>query len=122
MILNATPWRVQYHVDPSSTVPRVEYLPPLILQMEIQEDLVAHEIQKGSYDLQRCDHFSSRTKKLYDFRACKHVEGRHYFRTWTIIIVVISLFCCLFFESSTTTKYDLIVKFLLWLPNVILIL
>ncbi len=81
MILNATPRRVQDHVDPSSTVPWVEYLPPLVLQMEIQEDLMAHEIQEGAYDLQRSDHFSSRAKKLYDFRACKHVESWHYFRT-----------------------------------------
>ena len=59
MILNATPRRVQYHVDPSSKVPRVEYLPPLVLQMEIKQDLMAHEIQEGSNDLQRSDHFSS---------------------------------------------------------------
>jgi len=81
MILYATPRRVQHNVDPSRTVPRVENLPTLVLQMEVKEDLVAHKIEEGSYDLQRCDHFTSRPKKLYDFRACKHVEGRHYFRT-----------------------------------------
>ena len=81
-----------------------------------------HKIEKGAYDLQRCDHFASLLEKLYDLRARKHVEGWHYFRRRWTIFIIITIFGAHPLYASTPSKYDLIVKLLLRLPDVILIL